>query len=272
MRYAREFLGQSFGDGPLRWEDLRPQGVMEFVADYAARCRRSSAQVAASSLRCLLRFLQFRGDCGPALVAAVPCIPTWRLDHLPRTMSGDQLRRFLARFERSTPTGRRDYAMALCQVDLGLRVSEVSALLLDDLGWRDAAVRIVGGKAGRTRELPLTDAVGGAIADYLRAGRPATDSRRVFVRHSVPVGTAVSTELIRGVIRSAFVGVDGCEGWTGTHVLRHTAATRLYRHGATLKEVADLLGHRSIDTTAIYTKVDLPALAKVALPWPEDHP
>ena len=245
---------------------------MAFTAGYAARCRPSSAQVAASSLRSLLRFLQLHGDCGPALVAAVPHLPSWRLDHLPRTMTDEQLRRFLARFDRSTPTGRRDYAMALCQVDLGLRVSEVSALRLEDLDWRAATLRIAGGKSRRTRELPLTEGVGRAIAEYLRRGRPATTCRHVFVRHTVPVGTAIGTELIRGVIRRAFARVEGCAHWTGTHALRHTAATRLHRRGASLKEVADLLGHRSIDTTAIYTKVDLPTLAAVALPWPEVQP
>jgi len=87
----------------------------------------------------------------------------------------------------------------------------------------------------------------------------------------VPVGAAIGTELIRGRIRPAFAQVEGCAHWTGTHVLRHTAATRLHRHGVSLKEVADLLGHRSIDTTAIYTKMDLPTLAAVALSWPEDQ-
>ena len=94
------------------------------------------------------------------LVAAVPHIPSWRLDHLPRTMTDEQLRLFLARFDRSTPTGRRDYAMALCQVDLGLRVSEVSTLRLEDVDWRAATLRIEGGKSRRTRELPLTEGSG----------------------------------------------------------------------------------------------------------------
>jgi integrase len=245
---------------------------MAFIAGYAARCRPRSAQVAASSLRSLLRFLQLQGDCEPALVAAVPSIPGGPLDHLPRTMTDERLRQFLARFDQSTPTGRRDYAMALCQVDLGLRVSEVSLLHLEDIGWRNATLRIDGGKSGRTRELPLSAGVGRAIADYLHSGRPATTCRRVFVRHTVPVGTAIGTALIRAMIRRAFSGVEGCAHWTGTHVLRHTAATRLHRHGASLKEVADLLGHRSLNTTTIYTKVDLPTLATVALPWPEDQP
>jgi len=187
-------------------------------------------------------------------------------------MTDEQLRLFLARFDRSTSTGRRDYAMALCQVDLGLRVSEVSALRLEDLDWRAATLRIEGGKSRRTRLLPLTDGVGRAIVEYLRQGRPTTTCRHIFVRHTVPVGTAIGTELIRGAIRRAFAQVEGCAHWTGTHALRHTAATRLHRRGASLKEVADLLGHQSIDTTAIYAKVDVPTLATVALPWPEGQP
>jgi site-specific recombinase XerD len=272
VRYAREFLEAKFADGPVRWDTIRPEDVMAFTAGYAARCRPQSAQVAASSLRSLLRFLQLRGECESVLVAAVPHIPSWRLDHLPRTMTDEQLRLFLAHFDRSTPTGRRDYAMALCQVDLGLRVSEVSALRLEDVDWRAATLRIEGGKSRRTRALPLTEGVGRAIAEYLRKGRPITPCRHLFVRHTVPVGTVIGTELIRGRIRLAFAQVEGCAHWTGTHVLRHTAATRLHRRGTSLKEVADLLGHQSIDTTAIYTKVDLPTLATVALPWPEEQP
>ena len=132
---------------------------MAFIAGYAARCRPHSARVAAGSLRSLLRFLQLRGEYGPAPVAAVPHLPDWRLDHLPRTMTDEQLRMFLTRFDRSTPTGRRDYAMSRCQVDLGLRVSEVSALRLEDLDWHAATLRIEGGKSRRTRVLPLTDGV-----------------------------------------------------------------------------------------------------------------
>src|SRR5262249_12677115 len=133
LRYARGFLRSRFGDGPLSWAALRPEDLMTFTAAYAARCRPGSAQVAACSLRSLLRFLKLPGHCTPALVAAVPHIPSWSLARLPCTMSEDQLRQFLNGFDRATPTGRRDYAMARCQVDLGLRASEVIALRLEDL-------------------------------------------------------------------------------------------------------------------------------------------
>jgi integrase/recombinase XerD len=267
--FARKLLERTSGRGPLRWGGLTPGDVTAFVVDYAKRWRPTSAGVVAASLRGFLRYLQARGWCDPVLVAAVPRLPRWRLSQLPRVLSEEQLDAFLAAFDRSTATGRRDYAMALCQADLGLRACEVAALRLEDLDWRSAALRVPAGKVGRERELPLAARAGRAVADYLRRGRPATRSRHVFVRHRPLCGTPVNTAVIQTAMRRAYAQVPGCEGWAGTHALRHTAATRLHRRGARLKEVADLLGHRSLDTTAVYTKVDLPRLAAVALPWPE---
>ena len=270
--FAREFLQRKFGTGELHWDAIQPSDVMSFVAEYGKRCQPSSTQAAASALRSFLRYLQLQGWCEPTIVAAVPRVARWRLSHLPRTMTDEQLRTFLATFDRATATGRRDYAMALCLVDLGLRAGEVAELRLDDLDWHSATLRTVPGKVGRARELPLTARPGQAIADYLRHGRLVTPCRRVFVRHRALRGMPVSVALIQKVMRLAYDKVPGCEHWTGTHVLRHTAATRMHRRGATLKEVADVLGHRSLDTTTIYAKVDLTSLTAVALPWPEAQP
>jgi site-specific recombinase XerD len=267
--FARTFLERTFGRGPLYWDALTPGDVTAFVTGYAKRWRPSSAGTVVTALRSFLRYLQTRGWCDPVLVAAVPHLPRWRLDRVPRVMSEEQLDAFLAAFDRSTAIGRRDYAMALCQADLGLRACEVAALRLDDLDWRSAVLRVPAGKVGRERELPLAARVGRAIADYLRRGRPTARSRHVFVRHRPLCGTPVNTSVIQTAMQRAYARVPGCEDWAGTHALRHTAATRLHRRGARLKEVADLLGHRSLDTTAVYTKVDLPRLATVALPWPE---
>jgi integrase/recombinase XerD len=267
--YARKFLGEKFGRVAPRWGALQPADVISFVVTYANRRQPGSARVAANALRSFLRYLLLQGWCEPALVAAVPRLPQWQLSRLPRTLTDEQLVAFLAAFDRSTAAGRRDYAMALCQVDLGLRAGEVAGLRLEDLDWRSATVRIVASKAKRARALPLPARLGEAIADYLRDGRPETTSRHVFVRHWALRGTPLDTTAIQAAMRPAYRKVPGCEHWAGTHALRHTAATRLHRHGAALKEVADILGHRSLDTTAIYTKVDVPRLAAIALPWPE---
>jgi integrase/recombinase XerD len=269
VRYARAFLDGTFGNGRIRWCRLRPKHIHDFVVEFARSGRCAAAGVAACSLRSFLRWLQLQGHCRAGLIAAVPCFRRWRHATLPKVMTDDQVRCLLNTFDRSKPVGRRDYALALCQVDLGLRVSEVASLTLDDCNWRQGTICITGGKARRGRILPLSKRVGQALADYLRRGRPNTTCRAFCVRHTVSAGTPLSNELIRGVVCRAFARVQGCAQWTGTHVLRHTAATRMHRRGASLKQVADVLGHLCLDTTALYIKVDLERLTAVALPWPE---
>jgi integrase/recombinase XerD len=267
-RYAREFLTAVFGTGQLGWGRLRPEDVHAFVARYGRTGRTAAARVAAVSLRSLLRWLQLRGHIGPTLAAAVPTFRRWRHTALPQPLTDDQYRGLLAAFDRTTPVGHRDYAMAVCLGDLGLRCGEVADLTLDDLDGAAGTLWVAAGKSRRGRVLPMPARVRQAITAYLGRGRPASTDPHLFLRHRTPAGVRVSRALVRGVVARAFARVHGCEGWTGTHVLRHTAATGLHRAGADVKRVADILGHRSIDTAAIYAKVDLGRLSAVALPWP----
>ena len=202
------------------------------------------------------------------MARAVPRFPRRRLAALPPTLSDDQLTGILAGFNDSTATGRRDAAMALCLIDLGLRVGEVARLTLGDVDEAAGTLRLATGKPRRSRIVPMSVRVRRAVSKYIRGDRAATADGLLFVRHRLPVGEPVTRELIRGVIRRAYARVAGCERLTGTHILRHTAAARLLRAGADLKRIADILGHRSIDTTAIYAKVDLAQLDMVAMPWP----
>ncbi|HLW68625.1 MAG TPA: tyrosine-type recombinase/integrase [Gemmataceae bacterium] len=267
-RYACEFLRSVFGSGPVRWSRLRAEHLQDFVSSYGRTGRWAAAQVSACALRNFLRWLQFCGRTGPELIAIVPHIPRWRLAALPPVLSGNQVATLLGTFDRSTHVGRRDFAMAVCMVELGLRVSEVAGLKLEHVDLATTTVRLVGGKSRRNRILPMPRRVYQAILNYIRDGRPLTTDAHLFVRHRLPVGLAVSRELVRGVIRRAYATVPGCGPLTGTHILRHTAATRLLGAGADLKRIADILGHKSIDTTAIYAKVDMAHLTAVAAPWP----
>ena len=272
-RYAREFLESQFSssENNIRFDKLKPQNVMRFVTNYAGRCKRSSTQLAAGALRDFLRFLHMRGLCREGLVRAVPTIRRWKQEGLPAVMTKEQLSRFLGAFDRFTPIGCRDYAMVLYMAELGLRVSEVAQISLDDIEWRNGVLKIHLPKPRNNRLLPLTRRVGQATVRYLKCGRPSSESRQLFLRHLPPLGRPVSRELIRGAIRRAYKR-SGCpESWTGTHILRRTAATRLHCQGASLKEIADLLGHQSIDTSAIYTRVNIAQLASVAMPWPGER-
>jgi integrase/recombinase XerD len=267
-RYVRQFLRSVFGAGTIHWSRLRADHVRSFVAAFGQRGKAASAPAAGVSIRSLLRWLQFRGLVRVGFESAVPCVPHWRLTTLPCVLADPQLAAILATFDRATPVGRRDYAMAACLIDLGLRAGEVAELSLADVDLANGTIRLRAGKPRRERILPLPERVRQAIHDYVRQGRPTTRDLRLFVRHRLPVGTAVSRELVRAVIRRAYAAVPGCEHLTGTHILRHSMASRLLRAGADLKRIADILGHRSIDTTAIYAKIDEDRLAAVALPWP----
>lgn len=268
LRYAREFVQRLFGDGPAEFSRLRPADFQDYFRRHAAHLKPRSAAVMADSLRGFLRFLALSGGIDPALAGAIPTAPCWPKDRLPRALPEPDLRAVLAYFDLSTATGLRDRAMIWCMSDLGLRVSEVAALTLGDVDWRQGTVKVPAGKSRRARLLPLPAALGEAITAYLRRGRPPSAGRHLFLRHTAPAGTPVTPSLIRDVFRSAHARATGRDGSIGTHVLRHAAAARMRAAGEGLKGIADVLGHRSVDTTSIYVKLDVEALRGVALPWP----
>lgn len=267
-RYVREFLERTFRALKVDVGKLDSRDLIDFVTERAKRCKPGTAKLVATALRSFLRFLQMSGVCDARLVAAVPTIPNWKLARLPKTLTTAQLRALLGAFDRSSATGLRDYAIALCLVQLGLRAHEVAQLSLDDINWRAGTLRIAIGKARRESMLPLPMTVARGLVTYLRRGRPVEAGRSVFVRHRVSIGKPLTSSAVCSAIRRAFERAEIAAPSKGTHALRHTAATRMLRGGASLKDLADVLRHRSLDTTAIYTKVDLGRLAMVALPWP----
>lgn len=269
-RLVAQFLSQVFGRGPLEFERLTQSLLLETVTTWASQAPPTVVTVRVGALRSYLRFLCFQGALSDDLSSVLPRPAQWRLASLPLALSASELDRFWSAFDRSSAIGLRDAAMAHCLADLGLRCHEVAALSLDAIDWRRAVVTLCHTKAHRCDQLPLPDATGEALVAYLRQGRPACNTRALFVHHRAPRGAAVAKTTVRGAIRRAFqrTGLP----WSGTHVLRHTAARRMLQGGCSLKEIADVLRHRSLDTTAIYAKVDLPHLAQVALPWPEVRP
>jgi site-specific recombinase XerD len=266
--WVGQFLADHFARGPIAIDRLTPRDVTAYLERAGARYTPGSAGVCRSALRSYLRFRAAqRGDRVEPILAAIPTVACWRLASLPPHLTSDEVARFLHAFDRRDARGQRGYAMARCMLDLGLRVSEVAALQLEDLHWRDGAVQIAG-KAHRTDVLPLPIPTGRALVAYLRHGRPPSPSRAVFVRDRAPLDAPMTTEIVRHAMRQAFVRCGLANRYTGTHVLRRTAATQMRVAGASLKAIADVLRHRSLDTTRIYTKLDRPQLATVAAPWP----
>jgi site-specific recombinase XerD len=265
-RHIREFLLWLFGDYPICADKIKAEQLCRFVSEKAGNIRSSSIGVVVYSLRTYLRFLQLNGHVTPSLKATIPRPPNWSGASLPHSLTCDELSRFWSAFDRKTPLGKRNYAIARCLADVGLRCCEVAAIQLEDIDWYNQILHLPNRKSRRKEILPIPDKMGRALTSYLRYGRPKTKSRFVFVYHCAPIGQAVKGTTVRGVIRRAFsyAGVS----WTGTHILRSTTASRLLEGGASLKEIAEVLRHRSIETTKFYTKIDFVHLAQVALPWP----
>jgi site-specific recombinase XerD len=264
----RHYLDQASGFLAGREDGLGALGAAEVSGFVAAECRRrgiGSAKMLVTALRSLLRFLAAEGLAAPGLHDAVPAVAGWRGGGLPRALPDGQVAALLAACDRDTATGQRDFAVLTLLARLGLRACEVSALELGDIDWRAGTVT-VRGKGRRDERLPLPSDAGGALACYLRDGRPAGGgSRRVFLL-SRARGGGMSPSAVKSVVRRACLRAGLPEA--GAHRLRHSAATGMLRAGAPLAEIGQVLRHRSMSTTAIYAKVDHGALAQLAMPWP----
>lgn len=269
---VRTFLKEQFGFAQIDLTQVKPKDVCQFVASHVQGCKPSTGKILGGALRSYFRFRAMHGDCVTHLIAAIPQIAEWRLASLPEVLTEDELKRFLKAFDRQTATGRRDYAMASCLVDLGLRACEVARLQLDDINWREGTLRLRANKARREDVLPLPPQTGRAIACYLTDGRPVSTSRALFLRHVAPLNEPIGSSVVRIAVRRAYSQCGWAGRWTGTHVLRHSVASRLLRSGTPMKEIADILRHRCLDSTAIYTKVDTSKLTAVAMPWPGSTP
>ena len=267
VAFVREFLLARFEAGPIRLAALVARDITGFVQQWAVTLRSRRVQLLTTALRAFLRFARSRGDLPTDLAAGVPAVASWALATVPRALPPAQVEAVLAACDRQTAMGRRDYAILLLLARLGLRAGEVAALTLDDLDWQAGWIT-VRGKGGRVCQLPLPVAVGEALAAYVQHGRPRTASRRVFLRARAPVDGFQNQRAVGTVVKHALAQAGIVSPRQGAHQLRHSLACQLLRQGASLGEIGELLRHRSPQTTALYAKVDLAALAALALPWP----
>ena len=263
--HIRELLAR-VGQKP---DALDARTLRQFVLEGSHTCGWATAKQRTTALRMFLRFLIAEGHCASGLDGAIPVLAHWRLASLPRYLREDEVERLIASCDRTSPVGTRDRAILLLLARLGLRAGDIVHLRLTDLDWRGAWVRVCG-KGRRQARLPLTDEVGKALVAYLDKGRPQTTSHVVFVRSRAPFSAFRSHCAVSAIVDRALRRAEVARPSRGAaHLLRHSLATSMLRHGASLHDIATLLRHRSITTTEIYAKVDLNALRMIAQPWPE---
>jgi len=267
-RELQAFLQACFADDTVVLSTLAPDRVHTYLEALPPTPKNCRNRAFCSILRSYLRFAELRGSAVQRLIAAVPMTSAPRPYLSPRIVSHSDLSRLLAGIDRDTGVGKRTYAVILVLADLGIRVGDVARLTLDDIDWRAGTVRVANHKQRCPYWLPLPERPGHALSDYLRHGRPASRSRAVFLQRAKPEWVPATVHALKSSVRHAWESAGLAERFNGTHILRHTAATRMKQEGVPLKSIADVLGHSSVQTTALYAQVDLPALRRVAQPWP----
>ena len=266
LAIVSRLLSCKFGGRDIAIGELQPDDVRGFIATELTRVNTvSHATALAAALRTYFRYRATCGDASHALLGVIASPARWSLASLPRALMIEEVQRLMTHCAQARQTPLRLLAMVRLALDLGLRVGEIARLEIDDFDWRAGTVTLKGTKSLRQDVLPLPSATGQALAEYLRHERPATTLPTLFVRrmapHDRPIGVDAVSSAIGHALQSAGIA-------HGSHSLRHTLACRLVNSGSSIKEVADVLRHRSLNTSLIYAKLDLQLLAEVALPWP----
>ncbi len=267
LRIVERLLLYKFADRPVVFGELQPDDVRRFIANQLESLDSiSNAKTIAATLRAYFRYRATCGDAVQPLLAVIVSIAHWSLASLPRALKAEEVDRLLSSFTATLQSPRRGYAVVRLGLDLGLRSIEINRLQLSDIDWRTGTVTLKRTKSRQQEVLPLPLETGRALEAYIRHERPQTSFGTVFVRHLAPHNKPMGVDGIRRVVRDAFMRVGIPHG--RSHALRHTLACRIVNQGGSIKEVADVLRHRSLDTSLIYAKLDHGALAGVALPWP----
>lgn len=254
--------------GGANLKALTGQDVLEHFQEMGEHYRSvASTQKFAGYLRQVLRFLRLRELVDRDFAGTVPLFVNYRLSTVPSHLAWSEVQRLIKAIDVTIAPGRRDRAILLLIAGLGLRPGTICALTLDDIHWRVGELRIPRTKNRRGINLPLTGEIGDALSDYILEERPKTKLRTVFLRHTSPQRPFESSSAITSIIygRLARAGIPRAKG--AANLLRHSLATQLVNGGVPIKQVSDVFGHASIDTTAIYTKVDLASLSKVPMPF-----
>jgi integrase/recombinase XerD len=261
------FLSERFAHEPIDLAALEAADVIGFITRQATQLSAARAKAATTALRSFLRYVRYCGATQRDLVAAVPTVPNWSMTGIPRAITAEHIHAVLAHCPRDTPGGRRDFAILMLLVHLGLRSGEIVSLTLDSIDWEAGSIAVVG-KGQHSARLPLPVSVGEAITDYLRYGRPASRSRALFLRTCAPLRGLGASQSVGTIVRAALTRAGIDTGSRGSHQFRHALATDLLRHGASLSEIGSVLRHHQAKTTSIYAKVDFAALRPLSLPWP----
>ena len=248
-------------------DQMQPTDLSAFVTSRHRLKRKTVARIV-SDVRSFLQFLLLRGSLQRDLSHVLPKIRVPQDAAIPSVWDPELVVRLLNVVDRSSPVGKRDYAILLLACRLGLRVGDIRTLRLDDLKWDAATIEITQSKTRAPLCLPLTEEVGEALIDYLKSGRPQTDHREVFLTLTPPFLPFTDTDNLHRIVTrwKDLAGIHfRSKQRYGLHSLRHTLATKLLREQTPFHVISEILGHATTASTLIYAKADVEALRSAAL-------
>jgi integrase/recombinase XerD len=253
-------LLQTLGDDPSAYTASALRG---FMLDRAERYKVGRLKNYAVAIRGFLRFLVATGQCPVGREYALPPIANWKLASIPRYLVAEDVERAIAACDGEHRL--RDRAVVLLLARLGLRAGEVANLKITDIDWKNGRLAVFG-KSKRAEWLPLTQEVGDAIVAYLEQARPRLQTPRLFLTESAPI-CPLTRITVKCIVKRTLVRAGIESAHKGAHVLRHSAATAMLRHGVSLPGVCAVLRHTSPQMTMHYAKVDFALLSEIAQPW-----
>lgn len=272
IRVKRTKMRQFFGflDGRrIELSSLNAEDISDFMTTLC-RYHRATIHVFSSVLRNFFRYIHENGTLENDLSSSVPRPKIYVEENIPETWTPEEVRQLLSVIDRSNAIGKRDYAMLLLAILLGMRVGDICALKFKNLDWHQKLITYTQQKTKKVNTLPLLPVIGDAIIDYLKNGRLDSDCDNVFIRHIHPYGEfQSSTSLSENLKRYMKYAGMTVKKRKVAHSLRHTLASSLLYDGTPLMTISNILGHSNPKTTSVYTKVDLPTLRKCALSYGE---
>lgn len=241
------------------------QHVHRFLK-YIGTMEKSSICANMRAVRYYLKYCYENSHMEDELFSKIPNVHYNRQSRLPSSYTSDEVNTLLKSVDQGNPCGRRDYAIILLIARLGLRSSDVAGLRLSDIDWEKERLHIIQKKTGNPLELPLPEDVGEAIIRYLKTARPKTDSDHVFIRQKPPYTgfqPGCVGALVCRYLQISDIPTTGRK--RGSHILRHSLASRLLEHEIPLPVISEILGHTNTQTTMTYLRINIMELKKCAL-------
>lgn len=257
---------------PTKIRKIKPSAIQDYIIEAGNSLSRAKRKNLVTTMRDFFRFIYLKEYHKKNLSEAVPTIKTYKLESLPRGIDWESVKKLLTVPNRNYPKGRRDYAVIQLIATYGIRQSQVTSLLFKDIDWKKGTIYFKPMKGGRPLFIQLEAAVAEALLDYIKKDRQNTKQPYVFISYArgrekdqLPMKHLwcfISRYLKK-------IGIKGPNQPLGPHSIRHAFATRLLAEKRPMKIISDLLGHRSLQSTFIYTKVDFGRLRELAMEWPE---